>query len=32
VTENGDGAELWGTAEIFSDVETKRRLWAGVFD
>lgn len=32
VTEVGDGVELWGTAELFSDVETKRRLWAGVFD
>jgi general stress protein 26 len=32
VTENGDGAELWGTAEVFSDLETKRRLWNGVFD
>lgn len=32
VTENGDGAELWGTAEVFDDVETKRRLWNGVFD
>jgi len=32
VTESGDGAELWGTAEVFSDVETKRRLWDGLFD
>jgi len=32
VTENGNGAELWGTAEVFTDVETKRRLWDGVFD
>ncbi|MEM7094541.1 MAG: pyridoxamine 5'-phosphate oxidase family protein [Actinomycetota bacterium] len=32
VTEVGDGVELWGTAEVFTDVETKRRLWAGVFD
>ncbi len=32
ITENGDGAELWGTAEVFTDVETKRRLWDGVFD
>jgi len=32
VTEVGDGAELWGTCEVFSDVETKRRLWEGVFD
>lgn len=32
VTENGDGVEVWGTAELFTDVETKRRLWDGVFD
>ena len=32
VTEVGDGAELWGTCEVFADVETKRRLWEGVFD
>jgi general stress protein 26 len=32
VTENGNGAELWGTCEVFTDVETKRRLWTGVFD
>lgn len=32
VTENGDGVEVWGTAEIFDDVETKKRLWDGVFD
>jgi len=32
VTENGDGVEVWGTAEVFTDVETKRRLWDGVFD
>ncbi len=32
ITENGDGAELWGTAEVFTDVETKRRMWDGVFD
>ena len=32
VTENGNGAELWGTCEVFSDVETKRRLWDDVFD
>ncbi len=28
----GDGVELWGTAVVFDDVETKRRLWTGVFD
>lgn len=32
VTEVGDGVELWGSAELFTDVETKRRLWSGVFD
>ena len=32
VTEVGDGAELWGTCEVFTDVETKKRLWDGVFD
>jgi len=32
VTEVGDGAELWGTAEMFTDLETKRRLWDGIFD
>lgn len=32
VTEVGDGVELWGTATVHDDVETKRRLWDGVFD
>ncbi len=32
VTEVGDGLELWGTAKVFTDIETKRRLWTGVFD
>ncbi len=32
ITEKGDGAELWGTAELFTDVDTKRHLWEGVFD
>ena len=32
VTEVGDGVEVWGSAEIFDDLETKRRLWEGVFD
>ena len=32
VTEAGDGVELWGTAELFTDLDTKRRLWDGVFD
>lgn len=32
VTEAGDGVEVWGTAELFEDLDTKRRLWSGVFD
>ena len=32
VTEAGDGVELWGDAHVATDVETKRRLWTGVFD
>lgn len=32
VSEVGDGVEVWGTAEIFDDLETKRRMWNGVFD
>jgi general stress protein 26 len=32
VTAEGDGVEIWGTAEVFGDLETKRRLWKGVFD
>ena len=32
VTEKGDGVEIWGTATIHADLETKRRLWTGVFD
>lgn len=32
VTEVGDGVELWGTASMHDDLETKRRLWEGVFD
>jgi len=32
VTEVGDGVEVWGTARVFTDPETKRRLWDGVFD
>lgn len=32
VTEAGDGVELWGEAEVHDDLETKRRLWNGVFD
>ena len=32
VTEVGDGVEVWGTAALHDDLETKRRLWHGVFD
>ena len=32
VTEAGDGVELWGDARVHTDLETKRRLWTGVFD
>ena len=32
VTAEGDGVELWGQAQLFDDLETKRRLWTGVFD
>jgi general stress protein 26 len=32
VSANGDGVEVWGTGEVFTDVETKRRLWDDVFD
>ncbi len=32
VTESGDGVEVWGAASVHDDVETKKRLWDGVFD
>ena len=32
VTERGDGVEVWGTASVHDDADTKRRLWTGVFD
>lgn len=32
VTEKGDGVEMWGTATMHTDLETKHRLWNGVFD
>jgi general stress protein 26 len=32
VTAAGDGVEVWGTATVHDDLETKRRLWKGVFD
>src|SRR5919106_1844580 len=31
VDESGDGVEVWGTATVDTDLETKRRLWTGVF-
>lgn len=32
VDEKGDGLEVWGVASLHDDVDTKRRLWNGVFD
>jgi general stress protein 26 len=32
VTEKGDGVEVWGTAGLHTDLDTKSRLWNGVFD
>ena len=32
VTEAGDGVEVWGDARVHTDLETKQRLWTGVFD
>lgn len=32
MTASGDGVELWGTATVHDDLDTKRRLWKGVFD
>ncbi len=32
VTEVGDGVEVWGSAALVDDVETKRRMWNEVFD
>jgi general stress protein 26 len=32
VTAEGNGLALWGRAEVFDDIATKRRLWHGVFD
>jgi PPOX class probable F420-dependent enzyme len=31
VDESGDGVEVWGTASVHTDADTKRRLWTGVF-
>lgn len=32
VTESGDGVEVWGRGSLHADLDTKRRLWSGVFD
>ncbi|MET9667899.1 pyridoxamine 5'-phosphate oxidase family protein [Streptomyces sp. NPDC006475] len=32
VDESGDGVLLSGTATVHTDIDTKRRLWTGVFD
>lgn len=32
VSEAGDGVEVWGTAKVHTDVDTKKRLWTGIFD
>ncbi|MDQ3106986.1 MAG: pyridoxamine 5'-phosphate oxidase family protein [Actinomycetota bacterium] len=32
VNESGDGVEVWGTATVHDDLETKQRLWEDVFD
>ena len=32
VEAKGDGLEVWGTASVHADLDTKRRLWSGVFD
>lgn len=32
VNESGDGVELWGTATVHTDLDTKGRLWTGVFN
>jgi general stress protein 26 len=32
VTEAGDNLMVWGRGTMFDDLDTKRRLWEGVFD
>jgi general stress protein 26 len=32
VDASGDGVEIWGTAVVHTDSDTKHRLWTGVFD
>ena len=29
VDESGDGVEVWGTAVVHDDLETRRRMWSG---
>jgi PPOX class probable F420-dependent enzyme len=31
VDESGDGVEVWGSATVHTDADTKRSLWNGVF-
>jgi general stress protein 26 len=32
VEASGDGLEVWGVASYHDDLDTKKRLWEGVFD
>ena len=32
ITAAGDGLLVWGTASFHDDLDTKKRLWTGVFD
>ena len=32
VDASGDGVAVWGQATVHDDIDTKRRLWTGVFD
>jgi general stress protein 26 len=32
VDASGDGLEVWGVASFHDDLDTKKRLWTGVFD
>jgi general stress protein 26 len=32
VGESFEGLEVWGTATLYDDLDTKRRMWGGVFD
>jgi general stress protein 26 len=31
VGDSGNGVEVWGRASVHDELETKRRLWSGVF-